>query len=93
MELKIAGISYTVNEIRTKEIVTLPGAGMITSSILNGNGERGVCAYANIGGRTFFKNCVDTESAVAWLQKKYDDFGNIHGFARFKKAIENGAAL
>ena len=93
MELKIAGISYTVNEIRTKEIVTLPGAGMITSSILNGNGERGVCAYANIGGRTFFKNFANTENAVVWLQKKYDDFGNIPGFARFKKAIENGAAL
>ena len=93
MQLRIAGISYTVNEIKTKQIVTLPGAGMITSSILNGNVDCGVCAYANIGGRTFFKNCADMESAVAWLQKKYDDFGSIHGFARYKQAIENGTTL
>lgn len=92
MELKIAGISYTVNEIRTEQTLTFPGAGIITSSILNKT-ENGVSAYVSIGGRTFFKDCADTESAVAWLQKKYDDFGNIHGFARFKQAIENGAAL
>lgn len=93
MGLRIAGILYTANEIESEQTLTFPGAGMITSSILNGNGERGVCAYVNIGGRTFFKNCDDTESAVAWLQKKYDNFGNIHGFTRYKQAIENGAAL
>lgn len=93
MQLRIAGISYTVNKIQINQTVTLPGAGMITSSILNGNVDRSVCAYANIGGRTCFKNCADTESAVAWLQKKYDDFGNIHGFARYKQALESGTTL
>ena len=92
MGLRIAGILYTANEIEREQTLTFPGAGMITSSILNKT-ENGVSAYANIGGKTVFKNCADTESAVAWLQKKYDDFGNIYGFARFKKAIESGAAL